>query len=85
MAFGSGADNSHRKDEAFERRRKLAQCPCRSCGAFALLPFLDLGASPLANSYLTAAALREPECFYQLRVYLCRRCFLVQLDSVVPA
>ncbi|HEV8725289.1 MAG TPA: class I SAM-dependent methyltransferase [Candidatus Binatia bacterium] len=84
MAFGSGANSAHKKDEPFERSQKLAKFPCRSCGSLSLLPFVDLGPSPLANSYLTPAMLHQVECFYRLCVYLCRRCFLVQLDSVVP-
>jgi SAM-dependent methyltransferase len=82
MALGSGADSANKKDEPFEQ--KLAGFACRSCGSLSLLPFVDLGSSPLANSYLTPAMLRQGEPFYRLCVYLCQRCFLVQLDAVVP-
>jgi SAM-dependent methyltransferase len=41
----------------------------------------DLGSSPLANSYLEPADLQRAEPFYPLCVYLCRRCFLVQLPE----
>jgi SAM-dependent methyltransferase len=44
--------------------------------------FADLGFSPLANAYLTKSQLREPEPFYPLRVYVCGRCYLVQLPPV---
>ena len=44
--------------------------------------FADLGSSPLANSYLTEAQLENPERYYPLRVYVCDRCFLVQLPPV---
>ena len=56
---------------------------CRSCGAPLGRTFLDLGSSPLANKYLTAEALEQPEVFYPLRVYVCERCYLVQLPSAV--
>jgi len=41
--------------------------------------FLDLGMSPLANSYLHAGELNQVEHFYPLRVYVCATCLLVQL------
>jgi len=43
--------------------------------------FADLGVSPLANSYLTAEALGEPELFYPLRALVCGECLLVQLEE----
>ena len=45
--------------------------------------FVDLGSSPLANSYPSAADLERAEVFYPLCVYVCDKCFLVQLPSVV--
>jgi SAM-dependent methyltransferase len=56
---------------------------CRSCGTPLTHVFADLGSSPLANAYLTATQLEEPEPFYPLRVYVCESCFLVQLPQVV--
>ncbi len=56
---------------------------CRSCGTPLTRVFVDLGSSPLANSYPSAADLERAEIFYPLRVYVCDRCFLVQLPSVV--
>jgi len=54
---------------------------CRLCGAAMRDLFIDLGVSPLANSYLTSEQLRSMERFYPLRVYVCRECFLVQLEE----
>lgn len=54
---------------------------CRSCGAPLRHVFVDLGAQPLANSYLEPEDLRRPESFYPLCVYLCGECFLVQLPE----
>ncbi len=55
---------------------------CRSCDAPLEHTFTDLGSSPLANAYLTERQLAEPEPFYPLHVYVCDRCFLVQLPPV---
>jgi hypothetical protein len=56
---------------------------CRSCGAPLSTTFVDLGGSPLANAYLSAAELDQPERFYPLRVFVCGSCFLVQLPRAV--
>jgi SAM-dependent methyltransferase len=55
---------------------------CRSCGATLRHTFVDLGMSPLANSYVKLEQLNEPEPFYPLHAYVCAQCFLVQLESV---
>lgn len=58
--------------------------PCRLCGAPLSHTFLDLGVSPLANSYLKAEQLAQPEVFYPLHARVCGRCFLVQVDDFEP-
>jgi SAM-dependent methyltransferase len=55
--------------------------PCRFCGAPLSHVFVDLGAQPLANSYLEPADLRKAERFYPLCVYVCGECLLVQLPE----
>lgn len=55
---------------------------CRCCGAKLDHTFVDLGRSPLANSYLTADQLEKAEPLYPLHAYVCSECFLVQLESV---
>ncbi len=57
---------------------------CRVCGRETLEKFLSLGPSPLANNFLTADQLRQPEPYFPLDVYFCRTCWLVQLADVVP-
>lgn len=52
---------------------------CRFCSAPVSNVFVDLGSSPLANSYLTREQSWQPEPFYPLKAYVCERCFLVQL------
>lgn len=54
---------------------------CRFCSADLRYTFVDLGVSPLANAYLTPAQLSQMEPFYPLHVYVCERCFLVQLQE----
>jgi SAM-dependent methyltransferase len=61
--------------------RAIMRPSCRFCGASLRHPFVDLGTSPLANSYLTSAQLNQMEPFYPLYVYVCERCFLVQLEE----
>lgn len=54
---------------------------CRSCNNPLTHVFVDLGESPPSNSYLSPEQLNEPEHFYPLRVYVCEKCFLVQIDE----
>ena len=57
--------------------------PCRFCGAELRHTFVDLGMSPLCESYVEAGRVNAMEAFYPLRVYVCERCFLVQLQEYV--
>jgi SAM-dependent methyltransferase len=43
--------------------------------------FVDLGMSPLANSYIKSDQLNRMEPFYPLHVYVCEKCLLVQLEQ----
>ena len=54
---------------------------CRFCGAALRTTFVDLGLSPLANSYVEPGDLAKPETFHPLHVFVCERCFLVQLPE----
>lgn len=54
---------------------------CRFCDAPLARVFVDLGAQPLANSYLDEADLLLPETIYPLKVYVCEDCLLVQLPE----
>lgn len=57
---------------------------CRLCGTGLTHTFVDLGMSPLCESYLPAERLDHPETFYPLHVRLCTECLLVQLPAYVP-
>jgi SAM-dependent methyltransferase len=46
---------------------------------------VDLGMSPLCESYLSADQLDKMEPFYPLHVWVCRKCLLVQLNQYVHA
>jgi 2-polyprenyl-3-methyl-5-hydroxy-6-metoxy-1,4-benzoquinol methylase len=54
---------------------------CRFCGSPLSQIFLDLGLSPLANTYPKAEDLQRGEPQFPLRVYVCGVCFLVQLEE----
>lgn len=54
---------------------------CRACGSLLQHTFIDLGLSPLANSYVPAERMRGGEMFFPLHAYVCERCFLVQLEE----
>jgi len=61
------------------------QPTCRHCQAPLELVFADLGTMPVANDYLDAGSLTNPEPSYPLRAFVCRSCRLVQLEDFVPA
>jgi SAM-dependent methyltransferase len=58
---------------------------CRFCGGELAQTFVDLGTSPLCESYPSAADLNRGEVHYPLHVHVCERCFLVQLDEYESA
>ncbi len=57
---------------------------CRFCSSVLRRTFVDLGTSPLCESFLSANERSEPESHYPLHVYVCETCFLVQLEEFVP-
>lgn len=56
---------------------------CRFCGERLETTFVDLGMSPLCESYVPPERLNAMEPFYPLHVWVCSRCFLVQLEEYV--
>jgi 2-polyprenyl-3-methyl-5-hydroxy-6-metoxy-1,4-benzoquinol methylase len=58
---------------------------CRFCRAPLTHTFVDLGMSPLCESYLSREQLNQMEPFYPLHAYVCGRCFLVQVEQYVAA
>jgi SAM-dependent methyltransferase len=59
------------------------QACCRFCGAPLHHTLVDLGMSPLCESYVSADKLNQMEPFYPLHVYVCEKCYLVQLEEYV--
>jgi len=58
---------------------------CRFCGAGLRRTFVDLGMSPLCETYPSAAELNRGEVYYPLHVYICEECWLVQLEEYESA
>lgn len=56
---------------------------CRACGSSELIPFLDLGSTPLADRLVTAEQLAELEITVPLEVVFCPNCTLVQITETV--
>ncbi len=54
---------------------------CRFCENELKHVFIDLGHSPPSNAYLTQAQLNETEHYFPLKIMLCEKCFLVQVDE----
>jgi SAM-dependent methyltransferase len=57
---------------------------CLGCSEIQPELFLDLGLTPLANSYPAVEDLSSPEPRFRLAVAYCPRCNLVQLTDTVP-
>lgn len=56
---------------------------CRLCGSTELESFVDLGATPPCELFLTAEALEAPEPTFPLHPRVCRNCLLVQLPPLI--
>ncbi|KAF0191107.1 MAG: C-methyltransferase [Gammaproteobacteria bacterium] len=54
---------------------------CRFCDSSLEHSFADLGMSPLSNSYLKTEQINMMEPFFPLHAYVCKSCFLVQLEE----
>jgi len=59
----------------------MATLICRSCSAPLSEVLVDLGASPLANSYIEPHQMQKGEVYFPLCVYLCHQCWLAQLPE----
>ena len=68
-----------------EPQQKLSTGRCRFCGASLRRTFVDLGMSPLCETYPLAVDFKRGEVYYPLHVYVCEKCFLVQLEEYETA
>jgi C-methyltransferase C-terminal domain/Putative zinc binding domain/Methyltransferase domain len=70
--------------EHFDPRPADSALPsCRFCAAPLRHTFVDLGMSPLCESYVPADSLNAMEPFYPLHARICDQCLLVQLEEFV--
>lgn len=60
---------------------QLATSSCRFCGAALHRTFVDLGMSPLCETYPSDTDLKRGEMYYPLHVFVCDQCWLVQLEE----
>lgn len=58
---------------------------CRFCGETLQTTFVDLGMSPLCESYVSSERRNQMEPFYPLHVHVCSCCYLVQLEQYVSS
>src|SRR5271170_7940237 len=58
---------------------------CRFCRAGFERTFVDLGMSPLCETYPSATDLNRGEVYYPLHVHICEKCWLVQLQEYESA
>lgn len=54
---------------------------CRFCSTPLRHKMVDLGKTPMANSYVRPEDVAKGESFYPLCAYVCDQCFLVQLEA----
>ena len=54
---------------------------CRFCAARLERTFVDLGMSPLCETYPLPSEISRGEMFFPLHVYLCEDCLLVQIEA----
>ena len=54
---------------------------CRHCDTELNNQLINLGKSPPSNAYLKSTDLDDAEYFYPLKVFVCEKCFLVQIPE----
>ncbi|MGB5160115.1 MAG: class I SAM-dependent methyltransferase [Thermoanaerobaculia bacterium] len=71
--------------ESVQLRVEGAASPnvCRFCSTPLQHTVVDLGMSPLCESYVSLNQLNQMEPFYPLHAYVCDRCYLVQVQEYV--
>ncbi|PIP79907.1 MAG: SAM-dependent methyltransferase [Gammaproteobacteria bacterium CG22_combo_CG10-13_8_21_14_all_40_8] len=58
---------------------------CRHCCHELTYEWLDLGFAPPSNAYIAKEDLCSPELHFPLRLYVCKRCWLVQTEDYAQA
>src|SRR5262249_1341069 len=72
-----------RPEGLIQHARSLTDGRCRLCGTDLMHSFVDLGMSPLCESFLTVEQLDLMEPYFPLHALVCSECFLVQLKEYV--
>jgi len=67
------------------QRQETPTKVCRFCNAGLRRTFVDLGMSPLCETYPSPSDINRGEVYYPLHVYVCDECFLVQLEQYESA
>jgi SAM-dependent methyltransferase len=67
----------------FESKADVFAAPCRFCGATLHTTMVDLGTSPLCETFLLPEELNGPETFFPLHVRVCDTCLLAQVQEYV--
>ena len=64
-----------------KKSKKLLEC--RICNSQDILPILDLGNQPLANSLKKEKT--QSETFFSLEICQCKKCSVIQLTETIDA
>ncbi|MGY5151481.1 MAG: methyltransferase domain-containing protein [Candidatus Nitrosopumilus sp. bin_6a] len=59
----------------------MTESKCRFCNESLETSFVDLGFTPLSNSFLKKQDLENKEKIYPLHAFICKNCLLVQLEE----
>jgi SAM-dependent methyltransferase len=74
---------SIKPDSLLSSRTNLRKRHCRLCNTPLTATVVDLGMSPLCESFLPADQVDQMEPYFPLHVLVCGSCFLVQLQEYV--
>ncbi|MEZ5851170.1 MAG: class I SAM-dependent methyltransferase [Hyphomicrobiaceae bacterium] len=74
---------SLKEDRSLAGSARHSGMTCRLCSAPVRHTFVDLGMSPLCESFLARSELDQMEPYYPLHVMICEHCLLVQLKEYV--
>jgi SAM-dependent methyltransferase len=73
------------KHASHEKSAGVGKASCRFCATTLSYTLVDLGMSPLCESYVSVEKANQMEPFYPLHVYVCDSCYLAQLEQYVSA
>ena len=83
MDVASGRSDDVASDESEAMISARESMRCRHCGTTLQHSLIDLGMSPLCESFITEDQLDAPETYYPLHARVCHSCWLVQLPEFV--